>query len=78
MIDNIVINTIVPLVFAYGLYHGEEQLKKKALQWLEQTSSEQNSIVEGFVRLGIPNGTAFDSQALIELKNQYCDSPKMP
>ena len=76
MIDNIVINTIVPLVFAYGLYHGEEQLKKKALQWLEQTSSEQNSIVEGFVRLGIPNGTAFDSQALIELKNQYCDSRK--
>jgi hypothetical protein len=72
MIDNIVINTIVPVLFAYGAYHKEQLYKDKALQWLEQTSAESNTITKGFQQLGIDNKNAFDSQALIELKNEYC------
>ncbi|HEX7904591.1 MAG TPA: DUF2851 family protein [Chitinophagaceae bacterium] len=72
MIDNIIINTIAPVLFAYGSYHGEQKYKDKALQWLGETSAEKNVITKGFQELGIKNETAFDSQALIELKNEYC------
>jgi hypothetical protein len=71
-ISSIIINTIVPSLFAYGLYHGNEIQKRKALQWLEQLESEKNSILTGFSSYFIASKTAYDSQALIELKNEYC------
>jgi hypothetical protein len=76
MTDNIIINTISPMLFAYGHYHNEEKYKQKALRWLEETSPENNSIARGFQQLNIENKNAFDSQALIELKNEYCDKKR--
>lgn len=73
MIDNIIINTIIPVLFAYGLYHKEEKYKSKAILWLEELSAEINSITKGFTNLELSNRSAFDSQAFIELKTQYCD-----
>ena len=72
MIDNIIINTVAPVLFAYGTYHDENQYKEKALKWLGETTAEKNSITKGFQKLGIENQNAFDSQALIELRNEYC------
>jgi hypothetical protein len=71
-VNSIIINTIVPALFAYGLYHKNEEQKTKVLQWLEQIDSESNSIISGFLSLSIKSKNAFDSQALIELKNEYC------
>ena len=76
MIDNIIINTVAPMLFTYGQYHKEEKYKQKVLKWLEQTSAENNSITKNFQRLDIENKTAFDSQALLELKNEYCDNKR--
>jgi Protein of unknown function (DUF2851) len=76
MIDNIIINTVAPVLFAYGLYHKEETLKTKALQWLAETGSEKNNITRGWQSLGIPTKHAYHSQALIELKTQYCDKKR--
>lgn len=73
MIDNIIINTIVPVLFAYGLYHKEETYKNKAILWLEELSAEANSITKGFASLKLFSKSAFDSQSFIELKTQYCD-----
>lgn len=73
MIGNVLINTIIPILFAYGLYHKEEKFKNKAILWLEEISAEVNSITKGFTNLNLPNKSAFDSQAFIELKTQYCD-----
>jgi hypothetical protein len=73
MIENVIINTIVPVLFAYGLYHNEEKYKNKAIIWLEELSAEVNSITKGFSNLKLLNKSAFDSQAFIELKTQYCD-----
>ncbi|MBN8676352.1 MAG: DUF2851 family protein [Chitinophagales bacterium] len=75
MVDNIIINTIAPVLFAYGNYHNEQSYKDKALQWLEETTAEKNVITKGFEKMGMENRTACDSQALIELKNNYC-TPK--
>jgi hypothetical protein len=76
MTDNIIINTITPVLFAYGQYHNEEKYKQKAVRWLEETAAENNSITKGFRQLDIGNKNAFDSQALIELKNEYCDKKR--
>ena len=76
MINNIIINTISPVLFAYGNYHSEQKYKDKALKFLEETSPEINSITKGFQNLGIENKNAFDSQALIELKNEYCSKKR--
>lgn len=73
MIDNIIINTIVPVLFAYGLHHNEQQFKDKAIRWLEEISAEKNSITNGFENLNFSNKSAFDSQSLIQLKNEYCN-----
>jgi len=76
IIDNIIINTIAPVLFAYGSYHDEQKYKDKTLKWLEQTAAESNSITKGFQQLDIENKNAFDSQALIELKNEYCNKKR--
>ena len=76
MINNILINTIIPIVFAYGLYNREEAYKNKALQWLEEIAAEKNNITNAWAGLGIENKNAFDSQALIELKNEYCNKKR--
>lgn len=73
MIENLVINTLVPVLFAYGLHHKEEKYKSRAVLWLEQISPEENSITTAFTQLKLDNSSAFDSQAYIELKTQYCD-----
>jgi Protein of unknown function (DUF2851) len=76
MVDNIIINTVAPVLFAYGNYHDENQYKEKALKWQEKTAAESNSITKGFQKLGVENKNAFDSQALIELKNEYCSKKR--
>ena len=73
MINNILINTIVPMLFAYGLYHNEQPYKDKAIAWLEKISPEKNVITKGFEALKFTNKNSFDSQAYIQLKNEYCD-----
>jgi hypothetical protein len=72
MVNNIIINTVVPVIFSYGLHHGEEVFKEKAIRWLEETAPEKNTITQGFERLQYFNNNAFDSQAYIQLKNEYC------
>jgi Protein of unknown function (DUF2851) len=76
MIGNIIVNTVAPLLFAWGEEHDDDMFRNKALQWLEQTKAESNFITRGFQKAGIHVATAFDSQALIELKNEYCDQKR--
>lgn len=76
MIDLIIINSIAPVLFAYGLYHKDEKCKTKALRWLEETAAEKNTILNGFTAFGLKNKSAYDSQALIELKNEYCNKKR--
>jgi Protein of unknown function (DUF2851) len=76
MMENILINTVAPILFAYGQYHKENSYKDKALQWLLEITAEKNAITKGFTALGIDNKNAFDSQALIQLKNEYCSKKR--
>jgi hypothetical protein len=73
MINNIVINTIVPVLFAYGMYHKNQSAKDKAVYYLSNLSAEVNNITKQWQAKNVVNRNAFDSQALIELKNNYCN-----
>ena len=73
MIQNICINTVIPVLYAYGYLNNMEAYKIKALQWMEELSAEKNAITKGFQSMGIQNKSAYDSQALIQLKNEYCN-----
>ncbi len=76
MINNILINTIIPILFTYGIYHSEEKYKEKAITWLEEIASEKNTITKGFEVLKFSNKNSFDSQSYIQLKNEYCNNKR--
>jgi hypothetical protein len=72
-IQHIIINTIVPVLFAYGLVRNEHIWKDIAINFLTQLQAEQNVITKQWKFYKVENKNAFDSQALIHLKNNYCN-----
>ena len=72
----IVINAIVPFLFAIGILNDDESLKERALNYLNEIEPEKNSVIESWSNLGIKCESAFDSQALIEQKNEFCSKKK--
>jgi hypothetical protein len=69
----LIINTVVPLLFAYGRHIGDEDICMRAVRLLEELPAENNFILRQWQACGLKVGTAADSQALIQLKRQYCD-----
>ena len=74
--DSIIINTVAPILFAYGQFHQYDHYMERALEWLAGLPPESNRITNGFEQLGLANKTAADSQALLELKAAWCDQKK--
>lgn len=70
--ENLVINTVTPLLSAYGTYTGQSGYHLKALKFIKELSPEQNRIVSYWKDQGFQVSSAYYSQALIELNNQYC------
>lgn len=70
--DILIINAIVPLIFVYGKERNRQENCEKAILFLENTKAEINIICDEWARLGIIAENAFYSQALIELKKEYC------
>ncbi|MBP6978470.1 MAG: DUF2851 family protein [Bacteroidales bacterium] len=75
-VELIVVNAAVPLIFAYGQYANRQELSDHAMDLLRQLKGERNSIVRRWADLGISATDAWNSQALIELKENYCDQRK--
>ncbi len=73
---NLVINTIVPMLFVYGDQHLDQAIKDRALRLLESLPPESNQIIKKWNELGIDSQSAFETQALIQLKNCYCELKK--
>ena len=72
-INLLMINTAIPMLFAYGRHTSKEVLCDKAFDFLEQLKAENNHIIRMWQQVGLPVKTAGDSQALIQLKKEYCD-----
>ena len=72
-INLLIINTCIPMLFAYGRHALKEPLCDRAFDFLEQLRAEQNYIIRMWRECGLEVKTAGDSQALIQLKREYCD-----
>ncbi len=75
-INTIIINTVVPFLFIYGERKNKPQYKDKALNFLNQLPPERNSVIKKWKELNIHAENAYQSQALIQLKNLYCSQKR--
>lgn len=69
----IVINTLVPILYAYGLHRADNVLCERATRFLEELKAEDNHVTRFWSGAGLPVSTAADSQALLQLQKEYCD-----
>lgn len=69
----LMINTCVPVLFAYGRHQGNEKLCDRAFDFLDELKAEANSVVRMWQEVGLEVQNAGDSQALLQLKKEYCD-----
>jgi hypothetical protein len=76
MVNLLVVNAIVPTLFLYGMQQGGEKFQQRAIALLEDIPAEKNVIIDGWKKLGMDVPSAFHSQALLELKNEYCSAGK--
>ena len=74
-INLLVINTIVPIQFAYAKSQGKEA-SESLLNLLREITAEKNVIIEKFANFGIKAKNAFETQSLLQLKNEYCNQSK--
>ena len=68
----LIINAVVPLLFCYGKLHKDNLFCDTAIQFLEETTAEDNTVIRHFAQCGITAQNAMQTQALLHLFNQYC------
>lgn len=72
-VDLLIINAVVPALFAYGKHRMQEELCQKGFELLEQLKAEDNRYTRIWLETGLAVTTASDSQALLQLRTHYCD-----
>jgi hypothetical protein len=70
-IDLLIINTIIPFRFAYGRSIGKDS-SEELMEMLNQVQAEKNTIIDKFRYFKVPVESAYDTQSLLQLKNEYC------
>ncbi len=75
-LNTIIINTIVPFLFVYGKQKGDEKYIDRALTFLEKIDGDNNAIIKNWKTLKLPVNNAYSTQALLQLKNEYCNNKK--
>ena len=74
-IDLLLINTIIPLQFAYQKSQGKE-ISEDIMTLLSKIAPEKNAILDKFALFDVKSSNAFETQALLQLKNEYCNYKK--
>jgi len=70
--DLIIINTIIPIQFAYSNIRGES-IAEELIAFMNEVTPEKNAIIDKFKSFGVSAKNAFETQTLLELKNEYCN-----
>jgi hypothetical protein len=73
LVDRIIINAIIPVLFAYAKDLDNQEIIERCLDLLTSIKSEDNGIIKKWKGYGFKPTTALESQALLELKNNFCD-----
>jgi hypothetical protein len=74
--DILLINAVAPIMFVYGKSRDLQEICERAVSFLEDIPAEENTITSEWKASGIPADSAFYSQALILLRNEYCKKRK--
>lgn len=74
-IDLLIINTIVPMRFAYGNSTGNEN-SEELIDLLREVAPEKNAVIDKFKMYKVPVTSAYDTQSLLQLKNEYCTNKR--
>ena len=72
LLDLLIINTLIPFLFCYYKAHGINKTDE-LISWASSIQAEMNSTIRAFSSLGVSAASALDSQALLQLKSQYCE-----
>lgn len=72
--DILLINAVIPVLFSYGLYRNDHEITERAISFLDEICQEDNLIIREWGEAGIKPASAFDTQALLQLRNEYCRS----
>jgi len=75
-IDIILINAIIPILFAFGKYKDNEEYCDRAAQFLSQIIGERNAIIKQMTTYGFKTNTAYQTQGILELRTNYCDKKR--
>jgi hypothetical protein len=75
-VQNIVINTVAPIQFLYAARQDTYKLQEQALQLLEAVPAEANNITRIWEDNGWKATNAAQSQALLQLYNNYCSAKR--
>lgn len=76
MINNLIINVISPMSFAYGKAIKDDRYCNYATELIASLPSETNSIIDNWKTIGLTSKSAMQSQSLIELYSNYCSVKK--
>lgn len=68
----LLINTVIPLLIAYGQSRDDWSYVDRAVQFLQQIPAEKNKIMRTWQQVNCVATNAFESQGLIELYNNFC------
>jgi hypothetical protein len=74
-VDLMLINTIIPLRYTYFKYLNEQQ-QYQTFDIMKRIKSEKNAVVEKFNSLKFNSKNALESQAILQLKSEYCNNQK--
>jgi hypothetical protein len=72
----LMINTIIPVLFAYGAFSGRADIQERSLDLYSVLDAESNHLITVYKESGFPVLTSFDSQAIIHLSKHYCEHKK--
>ena len=71
-IELVMINTIIPLQFAY-FKSRDEEVQERLMTMMHEIKPESNAIIDKFKTLGLSVTNAFETQSLLQMKNEYCN-----
>jgi hypothetical protein len=76
LVDLVLINALIPTLFAYATLTKKQEMRLLALDWLQEIKPEKNNVISHAKKSGIGIASAYDSQAVLQLNKCYCGQRK--